>query len=351
MSRSDLDEVLQQAAEWIVRAEEKDFSADDAVQLRAWLAADSRHSASYCELKALWADIPLAMTAGGTSACAANDDPEPCGPGLLSAWWRQMAAGAVAASLVAAIWLILAPMKPSDVRIATRIGQLSEVTLADGSGATLGPQTEVVVHFSSSERRLRLAKGEAFFAVTKDRQRPFIVEGRTAMVRVVGTHFDVKNDGPLTTISVSSGVVQVFEPGSTMLEAPLATLHRGDIALVTRLAGAKGHVTISHAANVDRFDMLTTGWRDGWLSYQDVELRRIVADLNRYYRPGVELADPTVGEMRLTASFRSVNVAQFLDSIGRLLPVTAERQSDGRYLIRQSGQVLSRKEKNYPKHP
>jgi transmembrane sensor len=47
--------------------------------------------------------------------------------------------------------------------------------LADGSTARLKAGAEIAEAFSSGERRVRLLRGEAYFAVTKDAARPFLV--------------------------------------------------------------------------------------------------------------------------------------------------------------------------------
>lgn len=326
---------LQQAAEWIVRAEEDDFTSADAHALRAWLDAGPEHAEAYRELKALWGEIPGVPHLADQWPIADNDDDATPAP---RRWPRIFAAGlAVAAAAVLAVWLVPFGTGPVGQRIGTGVAQISKVTLADGSIATLGPKTELTVAFSGDERRLRLEHGEAFFDVAKDRERPFIVDtGRTA-VKAVGTRFNVKGGGEQMQVAVLEGIVQVLDRNPLARRAPLETLHRGDVAQVTQ-RGGRPRVEVSHTADIMRFGAITAGWRDGWLSYEDATLAQIVDDLNRYYAPGIRLADPSVGALHVTASFKAENIGQFLDSISGFFPVLVEKQGDGGYVLRPAAQ-------------
>jgi transmembrane sensor len=52
-------------------------------------------------------------------------------------------------------------------------------------------------------------KGEAFFKVSADKSRPFIISINDVKVTVVGTAFNVKGDGKGTIVIVESGIVKV----------------------------------------------------------------------------------------------------------------------------------------------
>ncbi|MGC3944088.1 MAG: DUF4974 domain-containing protein [Chryseolinea sp.] len=56
--------------------------------------------------------------------------------------------------------------------------------------------------------------GEAFFDVTKDKSRPFIINARDVMVKVLGTSFNItayEND-PEVIVAVKTGTVSVTRP-------------------------------------------------------------------------------------------------------------------------------------------
>lgn len=333
----DRERILEQAAEWIVRAEEGDFSADDAARLAQWLESDPEHAAAYSELEALWCRIPQLPGASAKWPIAANDDADETTATSSGKWYWRFTGGLAACAVAVAVFLLVPfGAGPNEQQIETGIAQVSQMTLDDGSVATLGPKTQITIAFTNGERRLRLEHGEAFFDVAKDPERPFLVETGRTVVRVVGTRFNVKDGQNLLQIAVIEGTVRLLDRHPVRTDALLGTLHRGDVAQVVDTAG-RSQVEISRVNDVDRFATLATGWREGWLIYEDTALTQIVEDLNRYYRPGVRLADPAIGETRITAAFKASNLTQFLDTLNGVFPVAVERTPDGSYLLARPG--------------
>lgn len=84
-------------------------------------------------------------------------------------------------------------------------------TFEDGSTVYLSEQTslEYPNHFAEDKREVFL-KGDAFFEVSGNPKRPFIIETKTAIIKVIGTRFNVKSkDEASFSLSVRSGVVEV----------------------------------------------------------------------------------------------------------------------------------------------
>jgi len=87
-----------------------------------------------------------------------------------------------------------------------------DLTLPDGSKAAINSASELEYPtvFSMEERRVKL-KGEAFFDITKNQEKPFIIESGDLRIRVLGTSFNVRNFGNenLAEVTVRSGSVEV----------------------------------------------------------------------------------------------------------------------------------------------
>jgi transmembrane sensor len=75
-------------------------------------------------------------------------------------------------------------------------------------------------------------------------------------------------------------------------------------------------------------------WRKGQRLYIDAPLREIVADANRYSPQSVELADESLGELKVSVSFRAENQQQMLNSLQLALPLTVERPAPDRIVLR-----------------
>ena len=158
------------------------------------------------------------------------------------------------------------------------------VTLSDGSRVTLAPGAHVRVArgFRAwygarlTERTVRLT-GEAFFDVTHD-GRSFTVETSDAVVRVLGTHFDVRSATTTagTRVLVEEGSVRVHGREGSM---PALTLTAGDAAII----GARGAAERLSVASIAR----ATNWRTGGLAVVNEPLGDVLAELAR--RAGVEI--------------------------------------------------------------
>ncbi len=102
-------------------------------------------------------------------------------------------------------------------QIAAGEGQRIQLTLQDGTKVWLnsGASLEYPALFTGDLRRVSL-EGEALFDVTKDRQRPFIVDTYACEVEVLGTKFNVnanREEQTFTTMLID-GSVKVSSHGS-----------------------------------------------------------------------------------------------------------------------------------------
>ena len=98
----------------------------------------------------------------------------------------------------------------------TTESDLKKITLPDGSTVFLNRETSISLRkgsFTAYTREIWLDEGEAFFNITKDLTRPFIVHTNNGnSTRVLGTSFNIKSYSNLDNqvISVNSGRVQVI---------------------------------------------------------------------------------------------------------------------------------------------
>src|SRR6202042_1912925 len=109
--------------------------------------------------------------------------------------------------IAGAAWL----QKGNEIQtLATAVGQQRNVTLADGSIVTLNTNTILETDLSRSVRQIYLRKGEAHFQVAHDRSRPFLVHAGDAVVRAVGTEFEVRlREDKHVEVLVNEGRVEV----------------------------------------------------------------------------------------------------------------------------------------------
>jgi transmembrane sensor len=326
------EEIDRAASTWLIRIEEDGLDRDGERDFDQWLASDSRHKATYEAMRATWSDIAevpgLAALAPLQTAIAADRGvlrPEPSRK-------RRVAAMAIAASLVAGLFLLFGPNSLSDRQYRTDIAETRIVTLPDGSSVTLGARSSITIAYKGEERRVILSSGEALFDVIHDAQRPFVVDAGSSLIRDLGTRFDVNRTASSVRIGVIEGRVQVNRKDNVSI-APV-TVGRGQGVQIVHTP------TVDLAGNASRPGQIvvmaqeTTGaWRDGRLVFDNVRLADLSADVNRYYAPGVTLGSAAVGDLRVTAAFKTSEIPAFMGALDATLPVRTERTPDGGFRI------------------
>ncbi|MEQ6121278.1 FecR domain-containing protein [Reichenbachiella sp. MALMAid0571] len=157
-------------------------------------------------------------------------------------------------------------------------GEKLTFQLADGSLVKLNSNSKLVFpeFFDSNNRTVKL-KGEAFFEVEKDKERPFRIITGDIGTQVLGTSFNVKAykvETDLITVAVVTGKVSVgsFE-GNIVYEQIL--LEPGEMASYDQSEK-------SFEKSTFRYDEVV-GWRDGILSFKDLDIQSIIKIIERWY--------------------------------------------------------------------
>lgn len=164
------------------------------------------------------------------------------------------------------------------------------VQLADGSTVLLDADSALSEDFSAGERRMHLLRGAAFFDVTHDAARPFVVTTGEGEVRVLGTRFDVRLlDGKgVVTLAHGSVLVTAGSAGSQTVLVP------GQRA---RFDGNG----IQPPETVDLEDSLS--WRNGRFVFYRARLADVVHEIGRYRKGRILIASQALADERVTGSF------------------------------------------------
>jgi transmembrane sensor len=193
----------------------------------------------------------------------------------------------------------------------TAPGERSRVTLDDGSLVQLGTDSALALAFDARQRRVVLLAGEAYFAVapmTGSETRPFVVEAAGGTATALGTQFMVDRRGDGMTVTVAEHTVRVAaaQAGNATRAVVLSP---GETVRYDRVAGL-GMVA---KANIDR----ATAWRRGRLVFDEVPLSEVVAELNRYRRGPIVLADGDFRDRRVSGVFDTADLDAALRAITR----------------------------------
>ena len=70
-------------------------------------------------------------------------------------------------------------------------------------------------------------------------------------------------------------------------------------------------------------------WSRGWLVFRNEPLSAVVAEVNRYATTPIALADPALGNLRLSGNFRVGDSASMASAMAALLPLRVTTQGEG----------------------
>lgn len=218
----------------------------------------------------------------------------------------------------AAILFLVNPFSPQ--AYVTAIGEQRTWKLDDGSTVYLNTDSRIETDFSEQQRDVRLVQGEALFVVEHDSHRPFIVRSGRAVVRAVGTQFNVRARDEATDIAVVEGVVQVSatEVAEPDAQPPLLNLASsppqtaGAATDIAKRPSTSARLTAGQEARVERGQVTkragarvseTLSWRERRLVFHDTSLADVANEFNRYNRAKIRVETPAAQEKRLTGIF------------------------------------------------
>jgi transmembrane sensor len=215
---------------------------------------------------------------------------------------------------------------------ATTVGERRQFRLADGTGVVLGPESRLIVDRRSSDRSVIL-EGDGYFTVVHDAGHPFTVRVGAIKIQDVGTAFSVQTDeaGGIR-VAVASGSVALGPRESDRASAEV--LRARDRATVK----SSGLVGIERSAVSD--DDLA--WVQGRLVFRDAPIIQVGAELYRWYGVRLRVADSTLSNLHLTASFSGESVDRVLNVIALSLGAHIERQGNVATLYRAKASGIRR---------
>ncbi len=321
----------EQASLWAARLDGDTLDRAQRTALDAWLAENPAHRtllSHYCQLSADLEEQVPALVASGRMPL-----PAPRATARRVLTFPRFAGVALAAAAALAVAFITLRPRQAVENFATAVAQRQTHTLADGTRIELNARTSLRFEETATERRVRLAGGEALFAVAKDPAKPFIVETPAGSVRVTGTTFSVRNDtaGAVSLeVLVVEGSVQVrpSDPTGKHTGEPYS-LKAGD----RLLAGMHGvDVRALPAAAIEN----ALAWRTGQAIFEDVPLSEAAACFARYHGRRIEVA-PAIAGLRVGGLYGLEDLRAFTAALETAFPVKVSEDLSGTVAINPRG--------------
>ncbi len=189
----------------------------------------------------------------------------------------------------------------------TSRGQRAIIHLIDGTRVHLnvGSRLEILPDFGQKERPVIL-EGQAYFDVTRDRNRPFVVKAGDTRIHVLGTSFDVRAyaDEHKVAVAVVEGSVRLQARRDTVV------LQRDNLGVVTEEA-----LTVDRNGDV----VSETAWTQGSLVFRKAPFDVVDAELERWFDLEIEFEGDRQLVGRLNATFTDESLSEIVRVISRAL--------------------------------
>jgi transmembrane sensor len=199
----------------------------------------------------------------------------------------------------------VAEVVPSAVVKTAELGQKRTIGLPDGTIVKLnaGSSLSYLQPFEGQERRVQL-DGEAFFEVTKDANRPFIIEAGGLITKVLGTSFNISSydDAASVKVSVLSGVVQV-ESSRGQKEV----LYPDMMGVLYKDTENLNKTTFNEKEEF--------GWKDGIIYFKNNPLKEVFRRLEKWYGVDIKLDSDQILQGTYTGEFKNASLEKVLEGI------------------------------------
>lgn len=306
-------------------------SGEDMRMLEDWLAADAGNRAEYERVSKTWLesgnifnDIQFNTSAAWDKVTARiiSETQKTSKPKtIMLPVWSRYTIGAAAILIIG--FFMFRPAQQNGMQLVVAETTNKDLILPDNSHVTLrkGGKLSYPKSFAANERNITL-EGEAFFEVTRNEHKPFVIDAGSVSVKVLGTSFDVNCDAATAKVTVATGKVQVTAKNNA---SKYIILTKGEHGIYSGNTLTEG--------TMEGTNYLF--WKTGMLQYDNKSLSYIATELTMYYDHIVVIDDNMPVDKRnqlINISFKNQSIEQILNELC-LVSGCSWHQMDNKYVI------------------
>ena len=196
-------------------------------------------------------------------------------------------------------------------------------TLPDGSTAVLNKRSSIEFEYNPRERTRKVKlKGEGFFEVKHEESKPFVIQADEALVRDIGTAFNIRSypDKDSVEVIVQSGVVQFYtlsDPGMMLM------------------AGETGYYSKSTKkfSKLAKADTNVLAYKTRVFSFHATDLRSAIEQINEVYDSKIKLANDIIANCQVTVTFRNNELDEIVEILAETMGLTIERTDQNEIIL------------------
>jgi ferric-dicitrate binding protein FerR (iron transport regulator) len=216
---------------------------------------------------------------------------------------------------------------PTMVEISVAYGETKQVTLPDQTEVWLnaGSSLKYLSEFNHKIRSVSLT-GEAFFSVTKNQSKPFVVETKNITVRVLGTKFNLK------AYPNEHQTVATLQEGKIEVQAENQQKHQlvpNEQLIYNRESSTLNVVKINPKDIPD--------WKNGNLMFSEATLDEIFQTLERHFNISFDIDESIdLSIENYTIEFaRNENLEQILQVLADVAGDFSYSEKNGQFVLQK----------------
>lgn len=307
-----------------------EISDSELVDLKSWLEKDPENRRIFDAENELWQEAGSQSNIGAYDNDSAwinisgraglgADNPKPVVI-MGKAKFRILVAAATIFALVTfgsvILWLTseksLSQISNGITRITTNEGEKSRISLPDSSQILLnaGSTFQYDRKFNLSDRMVKLM-GEAYFDISTNPQKPFVVELDKMTVTATGTRFNVfsfSNENRVET-TLEEGIIHVSVKGGEPVEVKAGQ----QVVYFVK----SGEVLIRDV-NPDTY----TSWKENMLRFHDTPFEEVLRRIGRKYNVTFEVSNRELFDLTYTATFIDESIEDVMQMLKTVSPIT-----------------------------
>jgi transmembrane sensor len=307
-----------------------EISDNELIQLKLWLEADPENRRIFDQENELWqeASIQTKFENYKNDSAWLNISSK-LGMGknrvksvtlLRKNNFRILIAAATIACLMAigglGLWMVsrnsFHQMTAGSTIVETKEGEKARIILSDSSEVILNSDSRVqyVGDYNLSDRRVKLS-GEAFFEISTNPEKPFVVQLDNMSISATGTRFNVfsfKNENRVET-TLEEGAIRVSVKGKEPInvrsgQQVVYFLNTGEVQVLD--------------VNTDTY----TSWKENMLRFNDTPLEEALRRIGRKYNVTFEVTNRDLLDLKYTATFIDETVEEVMQMLKTVSPIT-----------------------------
>lgn len=180
--------------------------------------------------------------------------------------------------------------------------EIKELVLPDGSIVTLNRNSSIKFpkKFASKNRLVEFT-GEAFFKISKNKNKPFIIKSNNAKITVLGTSFNVNSKNKKNIlVTVKTGKVKFEKKNKEHL---------------ILIAGETGEIKNSKILKKKNLNKNFLSWKTKQFEYYGEKLSKVISDFNDVYQVNITTSTTDINNLQITTTINGKDVYVALNII------------------------------------